>query len=62
MKQPISSRIFLHCRTLDKKNEELKTAWDQLGEQQQEIASLKMKLIDAVAMQSKDEAIKILQR
>ena len=62
MNQTNSSRIRLHCRTLERKNQELKEARDLLGEQQQEIGSLKTKLAEAVAMQSKDEAIKMLQK
>ena len=58
----ISLQSLYHCRALEQRNEELKAARDQLGEQQQEITGLKMKLTDAVAMQSKEEAIKILQR
>ena len=62
MNQTNSSPIRLHCRTLERKNQELKEARDLLGEQQQEIGSLKTKLTEAVAMQSKEEAIKMLQK
>ena len=46
---------------MEQKNQELKSVRDQLGEQQQEIASLQKKLAEAVAMQTKDEAIKMLR-